>query len=347
MFPIFDDVGSFPLPEYLDKSSFNRFYWTAYNALLKGTDIQEHRGIYNYVIHPILQSFQLKLNAGVAVVNFPQHMDMYTQFLKPLEEHEMEPDLIDPKTALVIEINIIEEFAKEYYERTGKQLKVKSCVSGPIELYLKKHDFTIYLDMALNLAKTVNAFLKNSIINTKYMKTTTISIDEPSFGYVELANASNDDLIKIFDKSLEGIDADNQIHLHTLSQASVPLKTEFIDVLTCEYASDNTNVINKKDLDAHDKFIRVGITRTNINSIMAEALDLGKTYDELKTFEGTMSLIDSKERIRKNLKDAMERYGDRLKYIGPDCGLSGWSPPQAASELLHRTYEVIKEFQPK
>ena len=41
--------------------------------------------------------------------------------------------------------------------------------------------------------------------------------------------------------------------------------------------------------------------------------------------------------------DALNHYGDRLKFIGPDCGLSGWSPQQIAYELLHRTYEVIEQ----
>jgi len=114
-------------------------------------------------------------------------------------------------------------------------------------------------------------------------------------------------------------------------------------VLTCEYASDHSNIIPKKDLEQYDKFIRVGITRTNINSIMAEKLDAGTPYDELKTYEGIMSLIDSKEFIKKNLLFALKHYEDRVKFIGPDCGLKGWNPPQVAYELLRRTYKVIKE----
>ena len=92
-FPLYDDVGSFPLPPYVDKESFKRFYWTAYSGIINKTDIFEHRGIHNYFTHPILQSFQLKLNAGVSVVNYPQHMDMYEQFLKPINENEIEPNL--------------------------------------------------------------------------------------------------------------------------------------------------------------------------------------------------------------------------------------------------------------
>jgi len=36
-------------------------------------------------------------------------------------------------------------------------------------------------------------------------------------------------------------------------------------------------------------------------------------------------------------------YGDRLRFVGPDCGLGGWRIPEVAFLLLSRTSEVIKE----
>ncbi len=342
-FPKFDDVGSFPLPNYVDKEVFKQFYWTAYKAIINKVDIFEHRGIYNYFIHPLLQSFQFKLKAGVEVVNYPQHMDMYKQFLKPLSDYETEPNLIDPDKAFIPEMFVLDKFAAEYYERTAEPLNIKLCITGPIEMYIKKLNFTIYLDMALNFAKSINSFLKNSIINTKYMKTSIISVDEPSFGYVDLINIDNDELIQVFDKTLEGIDVKSQFHIHILNLASIPLQTENLNVITCEYASNKSNKIPKRELEQYDKFIRVGITRTNVNNIMAEALDSGVSFDYLKTIEGTISLIDSKERIKKNLLDAIDHYGERLKFVGPDCGLSGWYSPKVAYELLYRTGEVIEE----
>ena len=342
MFPKYDDVGSFPLPESIDLEAFKQFYWTAYKGIVNNSDIFEHRGIDNYFIQPFLNSFILKEKAGVEIINFPQHMDMYNQFLKPITDYEKEPGLIDHKKAVIVEMFILDKYAEKYYEREEKPLQVKICITGPLELYIKNHGFTIYQDMAINYARSINAFLKNSIFNTKYLQTPLISIDEPSFGYVDMANVSNDEIIKIFDKSLEGINATSQIHLHTLNLASLALQTKNIDVLTCEYASDNTNKIPKNDLDQYDKFMRVGITRTNINSIMAEALDAGVEYETINTFKGTMNLIDSEDRIEKNLKDALNHYGDRLKYVGPDCGVSGWAPPQIAYELLLRTGNVIQ-----
>ena len=342
-FPKFDDVGSFPLPDYIDIDKFKQFYWAAYKGIVNKADIFENRGVYNYFIHPFLQSFQLKLNAGVEIINYPQHMDMYTQFLKPIEDYETEPSLIDPRKAIIPELFILESFSKDYYERTGNALEIKVCITGPIELYIKKHGFTVYLDIVMNYAKSLNTILKKSIHNTKYLQSSIISIDEPSFGYVDMFNIEEDALIKAFDKTVDGIDAIIQIHIHTLKKYDTPIQAKHIDVLTCEYASDHSNIIPKKDLEQYDKFIRVGITRTNINSIMAEKLDAGTPYDELKTYEGIMSLIDSKEFIKKNLLFALKHYEDRVKFIGPDCGLKGWNPPQVAYELLRRTYKVIKE----
>jgi len=345
-FPKFDDVGSFPLADNIDKETFDRFYWIAYKAFVNRNDIFKNKGIQIHFIQPMLDSFKFKLSAGVEIINYPQHMDMYKQFLKPIADYETEPDLIDPEKAYVPEMFVIERFAKEFFEKTGKTLKIKLCVTGPIELYVRKHQFTIYYDLALNLAKSVNTFLKNSIINSKYLHTTVVSIDEPSLGYMDILNTSNADLIKIFDASLEGIkrkDMTVQIHIHTLNRADIPLNSKYIDVLTCEYAADNSNKIPKKTLDTYDKFIRVGITRTNIDNIIAEILDKGESWEHLQTINGMLSLIDSQAIIRKNLNTALDMYGERLRFIGPDCGLGGWLHPQIAYELLLRTQKVISE----
>ncbi len=342
-FPKFDDVGSFPLPAHINRQAFEKFYWITYKGLVNKSNIFENRGINIYFIDPFINSFNLKLNAGVQIVNYPQHMDMYNQFLRPLADYEIEPNLIDPEKAFIPEMFVLEKFAVEYYERTGNPLNTKLCITGPIELYIKKINYTIYLDMALNFAKSINSFLRKSIINTKYMKTSIVSIDEPSFGYVDLIHIDNDELIQVFDKTLEGIDVKSQFHIHTLNLASIPLQTENLNVITCEYASNKSNKIPKRELEQYDKYIRVGITRTNVNNIMAEALDSGVSFDYLKTIEGTISLIDSKERIKKNLLDAIDHYGERLRFVGPDCGLSGWYSPTVAYELLYRTGKVIEE----
>jgi len=343
-FPLFDDVGSFPLPENLDKEIFNKFYWLGYRSLIKNSDIYSNKGISIHFIEPIIKAFELKLKAGVEIINYPQYMNMHTQFLQPIADFAIKPNLIDLSKACIPEVIIIEKYAKDYYEETGKSLQIKLCVTGPVDLYIKQFKFSIYPDMVLNFAKSVNSFLKNSVRYNKYINTSIISIDEPSFGYVDMVNISDDDLIKIYEKSLEGIKTNKnttQMHIHTLNRADIPLKTRSFDVITCEYASDKSNKISKKTLEQYDKFIRVGITRTNIDNIIAEKIDAGANWEDLKAFNGTLSLIDSEKIIKKNLLDAIEHYGERLKFIGPDCGLGGWRVPEVAFELLKRTKKVI------
>jgi 5-methyltetrahydropteroyltriglutamate--homocysteine methyltransferase len=343
-FPLFDDVGSFPLPQNIEKETFNKFYWIAYKAYVNNIDINENRGIFTYYIAPLIEAFKNKLNAGVEIINYPQLMDMHNQFLKPITDFEVEPGLIEKSKATISEVKIVSDFAKQYYELNGVPVKLKLCVTGPIELYVKKHKFTVYYDLALNYAKSINTFLKNSVLNTKFMQTSVISLDEPSFGYVDLLNISDEEIIRIFNKTLEGVkmeDKDIQLHIHTLNRADIALKSKYINVVTCEYASNKLNKIPKKVLEEYDKYIRVGICRTNIDNIIAEYLDKGVKLEYLQTEQGMSSLIDSEEIIERNLLDALELYGSRLKYVGPDCGLGGWPSQKTAFNLLSRIKSVI------
>ncbi|MGV9171859.1 MAG: hypothetical protein ACOC44_06790 [Promethearchaeia archaeon] len=346
VFPKYDDVGSFPLPEHIDRKLFNEHYWLAYQSLINDMDIFEHRGIKTHFIEPMLESFQYKMDAGVEVINYPQHMEIYKQFLKPISDYEIEPDLIEKNKAIIPEVLVIDEFAKQYHKKheNANPINLKICLTGPLELYIKKHDFTIYYDLAMNLATSINRFIQNSLIDKVYLKTTTVSIDEPSFGYTDLFNVNNDEIVEILDKSVEGVDTDVQIHLHTLNRADLIYRSKNIDILTCEYASDHTNIIPKRELIDCDKHIRVGVTRTNIDGIIAEKIDQGEDWDTLKTTKGLRSLIDSREQIKRNLKFALSHYGDRLQYVGPDCGLSSWKQPNIAFELLERTSDIISSF---
>ena len=342
-----DDVGSFPLPSYTSRPHFQEFYWDAYRANLEGYDLRSNQGFRVNIIHPIETTFAKKMTTGLDVINFPQLMDMYSSFTIPMKDYEERenPHVIAAKKARVLEVDILKAWAKQHFEATGEKVKLKVCVTGPLELYFKEVGFGVYYDMALNFAKSVNRFLQNSTIKSKYIETTTIAIDEPSLGYVTITGAADEELIKIYDKSVENINADVQIHLHSLNAFKIPLQTKHINIMTCEFASNNQNLIDRQYLDDYDKFIRVGICRTNFNAIMADALDQGGDYQQLNQLAGLKTLIDSPEQIRHNLKIATQHYGDRLKYVGPDCGLNAWAPQELAIELLSRTVNVVKKFQ--
>jgi 5-methyltetrahydropteroyltriglutamate--homocysteine methyltransferase len=195
----------------------------------------------------------------------------------------------------------------------------------------------VYEEVLLNLAKSVNAFLKNSMLDTKYVETSVVAIDEPSLGFIDLLNVDDDTLVKALDESVKSIDATVQIHLHTPKASKLPLATNNIQVLTGEFASNpkNMDFITKKDLDEHDKFLRAGVTRTDVDHIFAAYLDKEvQPKDE--------DLVDSVDSIKKIYNKAKERFGDRMTFTGPDCGLGAWPSQEVAHLLLKRTVEAVR-----
>jgi 5-methyltetrahydropteroyltriglutamate--homocysteine methyltransferase len=356
-----DDVGSFPILKE-KRDLFDEHYLKAYNELVNNNNdvsaILDHRGLKYHVYEPIIRSFRMKLATGLDVVNYPQHFDMNLQFSRPIDLYppksgDVVPYLIDPSMAIVPEVLFIqhhvnntpvEELGIPEYSASAKQVQLKVCITGPIELYIKSDmGFTVYKEILANLSKSVNAFAKSSIINDARIRTAVICIDEPSLGFINLFNIEERELVECLDMALADIPGDvvKQIHLHSLADARLPLQTKNIDVLTCEYASDPTNVIGREQLEQFHKKMRVGICRTNYNAI------IGKMYEEgivVGTgYEDQIGLVDSEEKIATALASATDHYGrENLAFVGPDCGLSSWSPPELAQLLLKRVVSVVQ-----
>ena len=338
-------MGGFPFPDFVSPDIFNNLYWQAYRGIIRLFDVRQNRGIKN-LIYQLEESFQKKIDARLEITAYPQLVDMCAQFLKPIDDYEKEPFLIEPSKAKVIEVELLKDFAINYFEETGSKVKLKVCVTGPLELYQRKMGFAVYKDMAINLAKSAGEFVKNSIVNEKYMETAVISVDEPSIGLVDFTQINRDDITDILNQCFRVFDNmgnfDSQIHLHSLNAYDIALNIESLDVLTCEYASDQKNTIPRRELEKSDKFIRVGVSRTNIDSMISEKIDMGHNPRDFETEKGILSIIDSPERIQKRYKEAISLYGDRLKYVGPDCGLKSWNSQRVAFEVLDRTVKTIK-----
>ncbi len=336
-----DDVGSFPLPEGVNRNEFQDIYPKAQTAFAEGNDLTLDPLLNERFCKVVESSFKLKIDSGLDVINYPQHHDMHKQFLDPINQYQKEPFLIDEKYAVIPELFVVEKLAKEYYEEKGERLKVKVCVTGPIELHLRtEFGFYIYDEILNNLARSVNAFLKNSILDTKYARTHVLVIDEPSLGLADLLNIEKDGLIKAIERSVKDIAPDVQIHLHALKAADIPLSAEGIDILTGEFAASpqNIDMISKKDLETHDKFIRGGITRTNLDFIMGEQIEKGMRPDG----RGHEALVDSLDVIRKRYEKISEKFSDRLRSVGPDCGLGSWPSQDVAFLLLKRTVSAVE-----
>jgi 5-methyltetrahydropteroyltriglutamate--homocysteine methyltransferase len=175
-------------------------------------------------------------------------------------------------------------------------------------------------------------------LNSKYVKTEVVSIDEPSFGFLSIAAGS--DLIRdVLEKAFDFQGAVRQIHLHSSSRLPDLLEVGNIDVLSFEYAASPKNIesVSRKMLEDADKQIRIGVSRTDIDSIMAELHDKGVTKPTAE------QLVEGEEAIKKRYVSAKEKFGERMTFTGPDCGLGSWPSQEAAQLLLKRTVDAVKK----
>jgi len=333
-----DDVGSFPLPASVDRYAFNRARCLAYQTMARGKTIARDASVERNFCKVVVDSFKMKLASGLDVVNYPQHYDMHEQFAEAIREATNQGTyLVDEKKALIPEILVLKEAAKTIYEKTGKRLRLRACITGPMELYLKEVGTTVYEDVLLMFAETVRRFATNSLLNSKYIKTEVLSLDEPSFGFQEVA-ANRDTKSRVLERAFDVKGITRQIHLHSPSRIIDLLEIDNVDVLALECATTpkNMEIVTRKMLDASDKRIRVGISRTDIDGITAELREKGliaPAPDEL---------VEKMETIRSRFEVAQKRFGDRLAFVGPDCGLGGWPSQKAARLLLRRTARAVK-----
>lgn len=333
-----DDVGSFPLPSYVDRNTFNRAYDLARQAIIEGRDVMKDDFLPSKFCKIVIDTFKKKCAAGLDVINYPQHYDMYRQFAEPIHGVMKEGTyVVDEKQAFIPEMHVINEAGRGLSEELGRRVMLRACITGPMELYLKEVGTVPYKDILLMFAETVRRFAGNSILNSKYVKTEAVSLDEPSFGFQDIS-ADRDTILEVLENAFDFKGVTKQIHLHSSSRVSDLLDVENVDVLAFEYAASPRNIesLSRQMLDKADKQMRVGVSRTDIDSITAEL------YDKGVAMPTATQMVESEDTIRKRFMAAKEKYGDRMTFTGPDCGLGGWPTQEAAQLLLKRTVDAVK-----
>lgn len=308
---ILDDVGSYPLPDGVSREM---------------VQIAFESGRFDQISGYLEDAMQQKIDAGIEVPNYPQFQDMNRQFLRFIVDPSstVEPFVVKNEAAKIVELELLEDFARRYEER-GERMKVRACVTGPVELCLREFGSSIYEDVLMNFSRSVNSFLKNC--RMKNADVITVSIDEPSIGIYPL-NISMDAIIRSLEVASSGIDADVQIHLHAPVAYETICEVEGIDVIGVESASDPSHLdfLRKDVLESYDKFLRIGISRT----------------DYLRMDDPIGS--ERAEVIADRLRNAYRKFGERIKYVGPDCGLGTWPSQRMAFSLLKNTSDGVKLF---
>ncbi|MEM2081951.1 MAG: hypothetical protein QW744_06760 [Candidatus Bathyarchaeia archaeon] len=339
MSTLIDDIGSFPLPYGVSREAFNKAYQLARDAIISGADIRKDEFIRKNFCDVTLNSFRKKIMTGLDAVNYPQQYDGIRQ-VSDLIHKAMEKGsfIVEEKQAILPEVHLIGAEAKALSEEFGKKILLRVSIFGPLELYLKEIGTTPYEDVLESFAETIRRFAKNAILNSKHIETRVVSIDEPSFGFLNI-NAEKDLLCSVLEKAFDFHGAVRQIHLHSASRLPDLLEVGNIDVVSFEYAAHPRNIesISRRMLEEADKQIRVGVSRTDIDTIMAELHEKGV---EKPTAE---QLVEDEKTIRKRYAMAKEKFREQMTFTGPDCGLGGWPSQEAAELLLKRTVEAVKK----
>jgi 5-methyltetrahydropteroyltriglutamate--homocysteine methyltransferase len=333
-----DDIGSFPLPPEVNRETFNKAYQLAREIIVDGRDIRKNEFLMKNFWEVTVDSFKKKLLSGLDVVTYPQQYDGMKQVSDVIHvAMNTGSFLVEEKKAVLPEVHIINEEAKTLSEEFGKRIPLRVSIFGPLEQYLNEVGTTPYSDVLESFAETIRRFAKNSILNSKHVKTEVVSIDEPSFGFQSIA-AESDVICDVLEKTFDFQGVVRQIHLHSSSRLPDVLEVGNVDVVSFEYAASPKNIegVSRKMLDGADKQIRVGVSRTDIDSIVAELYDKGVTKPTAE------QLVESEEVIKKRYLAAKEKYGERMTFTGPDCGLGSWSSQETAELLLKRTVKAVK-----
>ncbi len=333
-----DDIGSFPLPFGVGREAFSRAYKLAREAIFQGKDITKDNFLQRNFNELILDSFRKKNASGLDVVNFPQHYDGIKQVGDAIHLAMANGSfVVEQDKAFFPEVHLISQQAKVLSEEFGKKIQLRVSIFGPLEQYLHEVGKTAYPDVLEGFAETIKRFAKNALLNNKYIETKVVSIDEPSFGFNNI-QAAPDLICEVLEKTFDFQGAIKQIHLHSASGLHDLLRVKNLDVLSFEYAASPSNIeaVPKSMLEKADKQIRVGISRTDIDSILAELYEKGVAKPSSE------QLVEPEETIRKRYMVAEEKYGDRMTFTGPDCGLGGWPSQEAAQLLLERTVKAAK-----
>jgi len=338
MDPLVDDVGSFPLPPSVDRKKFSEAYRQAREAMRCRQEFQVNDFVRKNFCEVTLDAFKQKLLTGLDVVNYPQQYNGINQIGDSIHRAmEKGTFLVEEKDAFLPEVRLIEQEAKSLSEFYGKKILLRVSLFGPMEQYLKEVGTVAYKDVLDSFAETVRRFAKNSILDTKYVKTMVVSLDEPSFGFLSISTES-DFICRVLDKAFDFNGVTRQIHLHSSARLPDLLTVKNVDVLSFEYAASPKNIegVSKKMFEHADKYVRVGVSRTDIDSIIAELRDRGINKPT------AVQLVESEDLIRRRFRFAQEKFGERMAFAGPDCGLGSWPSQESAQLLLKKTVRAIK-----
>jgi 5-methyltetrahydropteroyltriglutamate--homocysteine methyltransferase len=344
------DVGSLPVPGEERKLEEGRRKY----AREEGGEEAE------YFEQVVVSSFLDKVRCGITLPNYPQFSDMISSFLEPLRGVrrkgegyvlEEEPSLRTGEEVLP-ELKALLRNSGRVKEGGGERMKV--CLTGPYTLssLFSGWDETLFTLLSRPLARLVPENLPRG----KGLRVELFSLDEPVFGRddprLDRGSEGREVLLKAWEEVLgaarrKGVKT--LLHLHQTSDGLF-WELENLDGVESHvedplYSSPETPRL----LERRDKFLKVSITRTDFDRLVERRVGTGEKVGEVwkGIREGRVraeEYLEGEEEMGLRLRRAVERFGERVAYAGPECGLRGFPTYESALECLRRVARAVNRF---
>ncbi|MGB9928527.1 MAG: methionine synthase [Methanosarcina sp.] len=335
---IFIDEGSLPTPEGITRE------WVKTAA--------ENRNEDEKLFSLIREAFQRKIDAGVHVPTYPQFRDMIGQFLDIIKDEKncYEPYVLKEENAKILELEIIDEVAKQYKNETGKTLEIRVCIAGPTDMYFQAFGATAYLDIYQIFAQNIEKFIRQAFKTAKNFKIKVIALDEISLGLNNKILFSDEEIssaLTITSAYARKQGVDMEIHVYSPLKYQAICETP-VNVIAFEYAGTPSylELLDRKVLEDSDTYAGVGVTRTDIFSLISiinEKYGVN-AWKEKAYMEKVVTELETPDVIKKRLETAYSMLGDRIKYANPDCGFAFWPDQELAFKMLGNTAKAVNEF---
>ncbi len=307
----------------------------------------------------VVSSFLDKIRCGIDLPNYPQFSDMISSFLEPLRgvRRKGEGYVLEEEPSLRPGEEVLPE-VRALLRNSGElgEGRMKVCVTGPYTLasLFPGWDESLFTLLSRPLAELVS----HNLPRGRGLRVELLSLDEPVFGVddprLDRGSEGREVLLKAWEEVLgaarrKGVRT--SLHLHRTSDGLF-WELQNLEVVESHvddplYSSPDTLRL----LERKDKFLKVSVARTDFDLLVEGKVGTGEKVGEVwrGIREGRVraeEYLEEEEEMGLRLRKAVEKFGERVVYAGPECGLRGFPTYESALECLRRVARAAKRWSP-